>query len=330
MPVEVTGSEEFGDVPKIELPEDFVGAGEPMSIEEMFYVLKEHVKESEWWKSVDMGKVVDNIRQGDTITLAYLGFSVVVAMYIGSGILTSIWSLLESPKESKKEEEEEEEKDPPRDFTLNQLREFDGTKGKPIYIGLQGEVFDVSSGADFYGEGCSYHCFAGRDSSRAMARLSFDEEDLSNTDLSDLGPFEKSQLDDWVQKFKYFKCYPIVGRVSAPPTQRDFKRGELAAFKGLQEVPEGRIDAPIYVGINDKVLDVSYGGKEMYGNGGPYFIFAGIDASRALAKMSFDQECLESSDLSDLNETQKKTLSDWEKKFIAVRKYPVVGRIVSE
>ena len=39
------------------------------------------------------------------------------------------------------------------------------------------------------------------------------------------------------------------------------------------------------------------------------------------AKMSFDQECLESSDLSDLNETQKKTLSDWEKKFIAVRKY---------
>jgi hypothetical protein len=30
-----------------------------------------------------------------------------------------------------------------------------------------------------------------------------------------------------------------------------------------------------YVGINGKVIDVSYGGKEMYGKGGPYFLFAG-------------------------------------------------------
>jgi hypothetical protein len=34
--------------------------------------------------------------------------------------------------------EEEEERDPPRDFTLEQLREFDGR----IYVALRREVYD--------------------------------------------------------------------------------------------------------------------------------------------------------------------------------------------
>jgi hypothetical protein len=53
----------------------------------------------------------------------------------------------------------------------------------------------------------------------------------------------------------------------------------------------------------------------------------GIDASKALAKMSFKPEDLESRDLSDLTSVQQKTLADWEKKFIVQRKYPVVGNI---
>ena len=40
-----------------------------------------------------------------------------------------------------------------RDFTIDQLREFDGKNGKPIYISLKFEVFDVSSAAGYYGEG---------------------------------------------------------------------------------------------------------------------------------------------------------------------------------
>ena len=77
------------------------------------------------------------------------------------------------------------------------------------------------------------------------------------------GPFERSTLNDWIEKFKHYKCYPIVGKVSVAPPQKEFRREELFNFKGLQEVPEGRIDAPIYLGINGKVIDVSYGGKEM-------------------------------------------------------------------
>jgi len=214
----------------------------------------------------------------------------------------------------------------PRAFTIEQLREFDGKDDRPIYVALKGDVFDVSTAKDFYGEGSGYHCFAGREASRAMAKLSFEESELSNLDLSDLGSFEKNQLDEWYDKFKHYKNYPIVGRVSSPAKNLKLTVSELAAYKGLQEVPVGRVDAPIYVGIKGKILDVSYGGKEYYGEGGPYFVFAGIDASRALAKMSFQTEDVTSSDLSDLTTEQKKTLDDWDKRLSS--KYPLVGSII--
>jgi hypothetical protein len=52
---------------------------------------------------------------------------------------------------------------------------------------------------------------------------------------------------------------------------------------------------------------VSYGGKEMYqAPNGPYSVFAGRDASRALAKMSFDPADLNSSNISDLTEDEIK------------------------
>ena len=111
----------------------------------------------------------------------------------------------------------------------------------------------------------SYHCFAGREASRAMAKLSFEEEQLSNLNLSDLNAFERSTLDDWYEKFKHYKCYPVVGLVSQPPTGLCLTKEQLRQHDGKQEVPAGRVDAPIYISLKRQVLDVSYGGKEMYG-----------------------------------------------------------------
>jgi len=162
-----------------------------------------------------------------------------------------------------------------------------------------------------------------------MAKLSFEESDLANSRIDDLGPFERDVLNDWYSKFKDYKCYPIVGRVSTPETGRTFTVAELAATKAAATGPPaaGRIDAPLLVGINGKVIDVSYGGKEMYGKDGPYYLFVGIDASRALAKMSFKEEDLNSRDLSDLTPEQLAVLKQWEDKFIKTRLYPVVGTI---
>ena len=109
-----------------------------------------------------------------------------------------------------------EEPTPLRDFTVVQLEDFNGlnkdNKNK-VYISLRRDVFDVTSARDtFYGPGQPYFSFAGREASRAMAKMSFDESELRDgLNVSELGPFESSTLDDWIQKF-HMKGYPIVGR----------------------------------------------------------------------------------------------------------------------
>jgi membrane-associated progesterone receptor component len=225
-------------------------------------------------------------------------------------------------------------KDPivPRDFTIEQLREFDGCDGRPIYIGLKGDVFDVSDASEYYGIGAPYRCFAGRNATRAMAKFSFEESELSNYDISDLGPFEKNTLDDWFEKFKYFKCYPIVGKYSIATSGLKLTVAELKTFNGLQELDPSvnRVNSPVYIGLKTKVYDVSYGGYEMYGKDGPYHRFAGRDISRALAKMSFDEADVNSSDISDLTLEQLKVLQEWIDKFEITKKYPVVGSLVDK
>ena len=156
--------------------------------------------------------------------------------------------------------------------------------------------------------------------------MSFNDDDIINTDLSDLTSSERAQLDEWYFKFKYVKKYPIVGRVSSPEKDLKLSISELHKYKDIQEVPEGRVDAPLYVGINGKVVDVSYGGLDLYGQGGSYHCFVGNDASRALAKMSMSEEDLSSSDLSDLTSTQIKSLQNWYDKLTS--KYPIVGELI--
>jgi len=61
------------------------------------------------------------------------------------------------PTKVEEEEEEEKEIDPPRNFTQKQLIYFDGKKDektkeeKPVYLSVNGIVFDVSDGRTFYG-----------------------------------------------------------------------------------------------------------------------------------------------------------------------------------
>eukprot|EP00397_Hematodinium_sp_SG-2012_P055214 GEMP01067206.1.p1 GENE.GEMP01067206.1~~GEMP01067206.1.p1 ORF type:complete len:212 (-),score=37.83 GEMP01067206.1:542-1177(-) len=95
-------------------------------------------------------------------------------------------------------------------FTASQLREFDGTNGSPIYIALQGKVYDVSSRRDLYGEGTGYNRFAGRNATRSFAKVSLDPEDIGSSDLSDCSaPANIKALSEFVAK--YSATYPIIG-----------------------------------------------------------------------------------------------------------------------
>lgn len=94
-----------------------------------------------------------------------------------------------------------------------------------------------------------------------------------------------------------------------------------------EPIPEGYATQSIYLGAGDKVYDVSFGGVDFYGPGCGYNRFAGKDASRALAKMSFEPADLENTSVDDLEEKQKKVLSDWIKTFEVRKGYPIVGKI---
>lgn len=66
-------------------------------------------------------------------------------------------------------------------LTPAELARFDGTDTSlPIYLAVNGTIFDVSAGAHTYGPGGSYHAFAGHDASRAFVTGCFMEDRTSD------------------------------------------------------------------------------------------------------------------------------------------------------
>ncbi|KAJ3041679.1 hypothetical protein HK097_002205 [Rhizophlyctis rosea] len=94
-----------------------------------------------------------------------------------------------------------------REFTPKELAHYDGKEDKPIFIGVNGRVYDVSRGRGFYGPGSMYGNFAGRDASRGLAKNSFDEDMLTDPSgeidkLQDLDQEEWQSLRDWAGFFE--------------------------------------------------------------------------------------------------------------------------------
>lgn len=102
----------------------------------------------------------------------------------------------------------------PRPITESVLKEANGENGKPLYIAVKDphsdkiSVFDVSSGQDFYGPGCGYHVFAGRNATYGLATTCLDPQKQDG----DINTLTQSQKDTHVQWYdKYISKYPVVG-----------------------------------------------------------------------------------------------------------------------
>ncbi|KAG5616907.1 hypothetical protein H5410_016731 [Solanum commersonii] len=92
-----------------------------------------------------------------------------------------------------------------------ELKQYDGSDSKkPLLMAIKGQIYDVSQSRMFYGPGGPYALFAGKDASRALAKMSFEEKDLTG-DISGLGPFELEALQDW--EYKFMSKYVKVGTV---------------------------------------------------------------------------------------------------------------------
>ena len=291
-------------------------------------------------------------------TLAYIIVLLTIMGYFLSNFLQQRRWRNESLARKDEVEEEEEEEGPPeplRNFTVKQLKKFNGTiplnmKNVPnplpsaTYLSLNGLVFDVSKATEYYGPGSPYSIFAGRECGSALAKMLFDDQLCDQIEsVKALNASEMDSLNDWIVKFRDIRRYPVIGRVvfDPPPVHSQVLTDvKLEPYRGLNGKKSGDLDLEkvmkgddlkdfipeIYVGVGEEVYDVSFGGVQFYGEGGGYALFAGRECSVSLAKMSFKPEELANKDLGTLTDKEKGVLRDWVKTFKVKKEYPVVGR----
>lgn len=115
---------------------------------------------------------------------------------------------------------------------------------------------------------------------------------------------------------------PDKSEASEPILEGKFTPQSLVKYNGSD-------DPKIFIAVRNRVFDVTMGAA-FYGPGGPYENFAGRDASRGLARNSFEMECLTPIDqpidnLKDLTSDEVESLDSWEEHF--ENKYRIVGTL---
>ncbi|RKF71111.1 putative steroid-binding protein 3 [Golovinomyces cichoracearum] len=111
----------------------------------------------------------------------------------------------------------------------------------------------------------------------------------------------------------------------APPKTDPITPAALKKANGLINIRAGVDSELCYVAIKGKVFDVT--GNKAYLPGGSYHIFAGHDASRALALTSTKVEDVRP-DWEDLDEKEKTVLDEWMTYFS--KRYNIVGQVQAD
>ncbi|KAI6893957.1 hypothetical protein KC318_g15102 [Hortaea werneckii] len=102
----------------------------------------------------------------------------------------------------------------------------------------------------------------------------------------------------------------------------DPPKDDIISVEYLSKCDGTNPDYPTYVAIKGTVFDVT--GNKAYGPEGSYKVFAGKDASRALAQSSLKpEECRP--EWEDLSDEHKKVLNDWYTYFS--KRYNIKGKV---
>lgn len=130
----------------------------------------------------------------------------------------------------------------------------------------------------------------------------------------------------WAVKAFYNPAKPSEAEPEEEPIMT-----RLVTFSELREA-KGEEGKALFIAVKDPfgtditVFDVS-SGKDFYGPGGPYHMFAGQNATYGLAKSSTDPSQV-NGNLSTLSMSEKDTHAGWYSKYMS--KYPVVGKLVPD
>ena len=110
------------------------------------------------WGGLISSRFQAGIPQGQGGAVVAAGVAVVVAVVGG------LWGLGRKGTKGNTKPAAKAEGGADTQYTLEELAQYDGVvnKGSPILIGVDGTVFDMTLGKEFYGPGGPYEAFAGR------------------------------------------------------------------------------------------------------------------------------------------------------------------------
>lgn len=123
----------------------------------------------------------------------------------------------------------------PISLTDAELLAYNGEDlSKPIYLGFNGSIYDVSAAPQTYAPGGSYHFFAGRDAVRAYLTGCF-QEDLT----PDLRGVEEMYVpredpDEFVEKEGGEKKKPLTKAELKIRNERDWRMGRKKVQEGVE------------------------------------------------------------------------------------------------
>eukprot|EP01134_Creolimax_fragrantissima_P003431 CFRG3431T1 len=125
-----------------------------------------------------------------------------------------------------------------RDFTVSELKPYNGEEKPFILIGLNGNVYDVSARPDFYGLKGPYGLFAGRDASRALATGDLSGEALGDEfdDLTSLTEDERGAMIEWEQTYQM--KYKRVGALVREHNPTTVSKSEKDVAEASKQCPE--------------------------------------------------------------------------------------------
>eukprot|EP00928_Gymnodinium_smaydae_P010587 TRINITY_DN13990_c0_g1_i1.p1 TRINITY_DN13990_c0_g1~~TRINITY_DN13990_c0_g1_i1.p1 ORF type:complete len:525 (-),score=102.31 TRINITY_DN13990_c0_g1_i1:202-1725(-) len=206
------------------------------------------------------------------------------------------------------------------------------------YLGkMVSEKLAVPHGAP----GVKFYAFddiaAGKESARVQQYLrALDEIDISESDRDTmLIAMQRVYADTELMMKEIYEIQPAngidydtakadAGKKSDPPPpipSSELLELTLEELHGFVGADGGRI----LLSIKRELLDVS-AGREIYGPGGGYSLFAGREVSRCLGTMSLEPDGLDDLRWEPDNAEEEQTLNNWQEKL--KEKYPVAGRLV--
>eukprot|EP00192_Tetraselmis_astigmatica_P005887 CAMPEP_0117648530 /NCGR_PEP_ID=MMETSP0804-20121206/456_1 /TAXON_ID=1074897 /ORGANISM="Tetraselmis astigmatica, Strain CCMP880" /LENGTH=458 /DNA_ID=CAMNT_0005454143 /DNA_START=79 /DNA_END=1455 /DNA_ORIENTATION=+ len=126
--------------------------------------------------------------------------------------------LLDGDKKLISEEELRKDEDAAAVFTAEELAQYNGADGGPIYLAIMGRIYDVTRGSAFYAKGRSYHHYVAKDATRSFATGCTKPECLLSS-LSGLTDEQRKEAFRWVEFYEYHDKYKFVGVLRVDPVE---------------------------------------------------------------------------------------------------------------